>query len=204
MSDFATMKLRILDDLDRNDITSQAGSAIKTAIAFYEHTRFWFLEQRSTSSTTAGQEFYGLPADFQDDDSLVLEVSNYTYPLTKRHYSTTEDWFVKSSTFTGQPTDYAIYDEQIRLYPVPNEAYTMTLSYQKTASALSADGDTNEWMVEGEELIRSRAEFNLFARMLRDYDAAQAVKITEQEVLSQHTRLTNARLLTGHTKKRRM
>ena len=88
---FGTMTSRILDDLDRNDLTSQAQSAIKTAIAYYSSTRFWFLEQRATSTTVSGTEFYGLPADFYDEDSLVMEYNGYTYPLTKRHYSTTED-----------------------------------------------------------------------------------------------------------------
>jgi len=203
MSDYGTMTSRILDDMNRTDLTSQAQSAIKSAIAFYENRRFWFLEQRPTSNTVAGQEFYGLPSDFLDSDSLVLEVNNWTYPLHERRYNVLEDWFVKSATFTGYPTDYAIYDKQIRLYPIPNsDTYTFTLSYYKRLSSLGSDSDTNDWMTEGEELIRRRAEWTLNSGKLRDYDAAQACKMLEQEALLQHERLTRARLLTGHTKKR--
>ena len=64
-----------------------------------------------------------------------------------------EDWFVQSATYTGYPTDYALYDEQIRLYPIPNGTYTLTLSYQKQLDGLAGEADTNEWMIDGEERL---------------------------------------------------
>lgn len=204
MTTLATMRNRILDDLMRNDLTSQAESSIKSAIAFYENRRFWFLEQRATASTIDGQEFYGLPSDFLDEDVVSITVNNWSYPLIKRTFKTTEDWFVKANTYKGYPTDYAIYDEQIRLYPIPNGQYTMTIAYYKRLTSLTLETDSNDWLIEGEELIRSRAEWDLYARTLRDFDAAQACKVLEQENLAQHEKLTKARLMTGSTRRRRM
>ena len=206
MSTFGTVRNRILSDLNRtsaNDLTSSVETEINTAIAFYERRRFWFLEARATADTVAGQEYYALPEDFRDDDSLVIQAISNTYPLIKRTYEEIEQWFVQSST-TGQPTDYAIYDEQIRLYPIPNAQYTMTLSYYKQLSALSGEDNTNDWMVEAEGLIRARVEWVMFARKIRDYDAAQACKALEAEELEQHEKLTRARLMTGHSTKRYM
>ncbi len=207
MSDFGTMRNRILSDLSRtsaDDLTSTAEAEIKSAIAHYERRRFWFLEQRSTSSTVTNQEFYGLPTDFRDIDSIVININNWTYPLILRTYNTTEDWFVKSATFTSHPTDYAIYDEQLRLYPIPNGNYVLTISYYKKLAALSNESDTNEWMVDGEELIRSRAESVINARKIKDFQQAQACKILEEETLTEHEKLTRARLMTGRARKRRM
>lgn len=203
MSDLATVRNRILSDLNRtsaNDLTSNAETEIRTAIAFYERRRFWFLEGRSTTETTTGQEYYELPEDFRDEDSLTITVNQYTYPLVKRTFDYIENTYVDTSP--GIPSEYAIYDQQIRLYPIPSGQYPLVLSYYQQLSALTNGTDTNAWMVEGEGLIRARAEWVLFARKLRDYDAAQACKALEREELEQHEKLTNARLLTGHTKRR--
>jgi hypothetical protein len=204
MSDFGTMTTRILDDLNRNDLTSQAQDAIQTAIKFYEKRQFWFTEGRATASTVDSQEYYALPDDFLDMESLSITVSNWTYPLLLRTYNTLEDWFVKSGTYKGYPTDYALFEEQIRLYPIPNGTYTLNLSYVQKLSTLSNDTDTNAWMVEGEELIRTHAENRLYMGKLRDYDAAQATKVLLDDTVREMSSRTNSRLLTGHTKRRRM
>ena len=206
MSTFGTVRNRILSDLNRtsaNDLTSSVETEIKTAIAFYERRRFWFLEARATATTVDGQEYYALPDDFRDDDSLVITANGSTFPLMKRTYDVIESWFVQEST-KGTPSDYAIYDEQIRLYPIPNGQYVLTLSYYKQLAELQSEEATNAWMDEAEGLIRSRVEWTMFARKLRDFDAAQACKVLEQEELEQHEKLTRARLMTGKTKKRYM
>lgn len=205
MATFREVRNSILSDLNRtaaNDLTAAAETEIRTAIAFYEKRRFWFLEARATTVTQAGQEYYVLPEDFRDDDSLVIAIDTFTYPLEKRSYEQIEHW--ADSNTRGQPTDYAIYDQQIRLYPKPDDAYTLTLSYVKQLSDLSNEDHTNEWMVEGEGLIRSRVEWTLFARKVKDFDAAQAAKVLEEEELSQHEKLTRARLMTGYGKRRAM
>lgn len=207
MVDFGTMRNRILTDLSRTssgDLTATAQDEINSAIAHYERRRFWFLEQRATASTVNTQEFYGLPPDFRDIDSITINIDNWTYPLIERQYEVLEDWFVKSATFTSHPTDFAIYDEQIRLYPIPNGVYVLTISYYKQLTALSGEADTNEWMVDGEELIRSRAEWVMNARKIKDFKQAQACKVLEDEALKEHEKLTRARLMTGRARKRRM
>lgn len=206
MSNFGTMRNRILDDLNRTDLSSQAENAIKTAIDYYQTYRFWFQERRSTTNTTSGQEYYPVPSDFLDDDSLVIDVNGNDYPLHKRTYQTLEEWSIDPAIFTSQPTDYAIYgtgeQTQIRLYPAPNGAYTMTLSYVGKLDQLTTEASTNSWMTTAEELIRSRAEASLFAQKLRDYDAAQACKFIENEALNQLQKLTKQKQFTGRTRKR--
>jgi len=112
-----------------------------------------------------------------------------------------EEWYVSNASYTGYPRDHAIYEEQIRLYPIPNGAYPLTLSYIKNLSVLSADLDTNAWMVEGEELIRSRAEADICARTLQDFDRAAIYKTLERESYSKLHGKTNKRLMRGRSRR---
>ncbi len=204
MSTFGTMVNRIADDMARSDVTAAAKAEINSAIRHYSTRRFWFLEARATVNTVDSQEFYTLPGDFMDIDSLVITVNSWTYSLIQRTYQALEDWFVQASTFTGYPTDFAIYDQQLRLYPVPNGAYQMTLSYLQRLEDLSATASTNSWMTEGEELIRARAESRLYVNRYRDFEAAQAMQMVENDALSAMIRIQNQRIMTGSTKRRRM
>ena len=84
MSDLGTMENRIADELNRTDMTSYARTAIQTAIKHYEGNRFWFSENRATATTVSGQEFYDLPTDFREMDSLKVLISNNDYRLNER------------------------------------------------------------------------------------------------------------------------
>lgn len=202
MANYATMYGRILSELTRNDITAQAQNAIQSAISFYEDTPFWFNDEIATASTTNATEYYALPTDFRRDRSLTCTVNGNAYPLKRRSQKTLDNWFINSTNYTGYPSDYSIYKEQFRLYPIPNGTYTLTLSYVKKLSAISADADTNAWMVEGEELIRSRAEYDLCMRVLKKPDWASLFKGLETEVLDNLKSASIPFQLTGYTRKR--
>ena len=202
MSDLGTMENRIADELNRTDMTSHARTAILTAVKHFEGERFWFSEERATASTVASQEWYDLPTDFRGVDSITVTINNNAYPLIERTYNELEDWNISSSTYTGYPTDFAIYNDQLRLYPIPNDAYTLTISYIKNLSSLATATDTNAWMVEAEELIRSRAESDVCMRVIRDFERAQGFKLLEQEALKRLLRESNRRTSTGFTRRR--
>lgn len=202
MTTYADMYGRILNELTRSDLTSQAKNSIQSAISFYEDTPFWFNDEIATASTTASTEYYALPSDFRRDRSLTCTVNGNAYPLKRRSQKTLDNWFINSTNYTGYPSDYAIYKEQFRLYPIPNGTYTLTLSYVKQLSTLSADADTNAWMVEGEELIRSRAEYDLCMRVLKKPDWASLYKGLETEVLDNLKSASIPFQLTGYTRKR--
>ena len=202
MTTYADMYGRILDELTRSDLTSQAKNSIQSAISFYEDTPFWFNDEIATASTTASTEYYALPSDFRRDRSLTCTVNGNAYPLKRRSQKTLDNWFINSTNYTGYPSDYTIYKEQFRLYPIPNGTYTLTLSYVKQLSTLSADADTNAWMVEGEELIRSRAEYDLCMRVLKKPDWASLYKGLETEVLDNLKSASIPFQLTGYTRKR--
>jgi hypothetical protein len=202
MSDYGDLTSKILDDLHRDDLTSQVSLAIQSAIDFYGGERFWFNEARATASTQSGQEFYDLPDDFVDIDSLIITINNYSYPLIQRDYQQTDSWYVSSNNYTGYPSDFAIYEEQLRLYPIPNGTYTMTISYQKRLADLSASGDSNAWTNQARNLIRFYADADVSLNTLQDDDRFATFKAQEGTELMRLRSEAQRRVMRGKTRKR--
>lgn len=204
MSSFGAMQDRIADELDRTDLTTQIQKAIKTSIQKYERKRFYFNEARSlTFNTVDGQEFY-TSADassipnllFIDNVKLTISGSD-KIDLEPRQYSELEYLSNNSTNDEGQPTAYAYYAKQLRLYPIPDAAYAVRISGVFSLSELSATADTNAWMVDAEALIRSRAKRELLTHVIRDAEGAAAMAQAEAEELQSLTQATNARGATG-------
>lgn len=180
---YGDMQDRIADELIRNDLTSQIKKAIQTAIRNYERERFHFNETRATASTVDGQEYYDLPDDFISMDSLTVTITDRQYPLIPRTWQYIEDISWGGKTWQGYPQDYAIYAGQFRLYPIPNGAYELELAYIKKLAELEDRSDTNEWMNQGEELIRCRAKRELFMHVIYDMELSQVMQSAETQAL---------------------
>ena len=180
MTTYVTMRNRILDEMVNESLTTaQVNAAINSAIAHYQRERFYFNESRAeTFSTVASQEFYGSAANtnipnLSRIDRLVATVNGTRYPLTLQPWELLEE---KSSTTTatGQPDEYCYYAQQIRLYPIPDAVYTVRISGLIRTAALSADGDTNAWLTDAEELIRARAKWDLAVNVIYAPEIASA------------------------------
>lgn len=203
MSTYGTMRARVLDELNRaGEMTSQALSAIQSAIDHYEKMPFWFNDGRATTTTVAGTEWYPLPTDFISENKLLILVNGASYELRRIAFEESEELYQPYAISSGNPYLYAIFQEQIRLYPIPNGAFTITLSYHKALSTLTNEGDTNAWMTDGEELIRSRAEADLSFRILRDKSTSDYFRRFEEKALSRLVSTTSRRFSTGKTRRR--
>lgn len=192
MSDYGTMQARIADELARTDLTTQIQRAIQSAIKIYERERFYFNEATATFSTVANQEYYGTSdladiATLVEIDAVKLTVNGRSYPLVERDFAYL-DAVSTTASYTGDPSDYAYFKLQIRLYPIPNAARTITLAYIKRFTTLSASGDTNAWMTDGEEMVRMRAKADLFVNVIRSPE--EAALCHEGELIA-YTALTN-------------
>jgi hypothetical protein len=89
-------------------------------------TDFRELASSETITLVAGQEAYDLPTDYQ---------RNYTVLLTNTDGSKTALLSTEKQPFdplapsSGCPTRYSIQGSQIKFYPVPDTAGTVTLNY---------------------------------------------------------------------------
>lgn len=201
MPSLGTLKARILNELKRPSLTAEVAASVSDAIAFYSTTRFWFNEILDESVTTeASTASYAIPANFRRLLRAEITISGQRNQLCG-----TMGWdeyrdLTASGANTGQPTDLCFYGTNLYPYPIPNDAWLLSLSYCSSLGDLANDAASNAWTVEAEPLIRARAKYDLLANVIRDMtgevERAQAV---EHEWL--------ARLLqrgTGHGKPARV
>lgn len=196
MSTYGTMLSRIADDLDRTDLSTQIQTAVQNAVRYYERRKFWFNEGRATASTTASTDTYAVPTDYMSGLRMEITVNGSTYPLALRDINYLDS--IGVTTNTGQPFDFAVLAEEFRLYPVPDQAYTLTLTYNRSLGELSASNDTNAWMVEAEDLIRFRAEWEIYQYILKNVDQAAYCKQGESDALTSLLDHTGRYVSTGN------
>ncbi len=213
---FGDMQARIVDEIQRADLSSQIQAKILQAISEYEQERFVFNEQVFTMNTVNGQEYYpvstslldinGNPLPAGSDGSTVelLEVDNATVLVTFQPYNVfprSMAWIdarqPPSQIYKGIPYYYCIYNDQIRLYPIPNGVYTMHFDGLFRFPNLVASNDTNAWMTEGQHLIRAQAKLLLYRDVLRDVGSAQIAESERDDALESLQRKSEAKLSSG-------
>jgi len=205
MTTFGTLIDRIDDELDRGGtMNPQIQNAIKTAIDHYSRKRFWFNEARLTGLTLiSGQEFYtntdnsNIPNLLYIDSFKVARSSTDKWMLDRMPYEQMEHDSDGGTADGGQPTAYAYYAKQIRLYPIPDASYSAVVSGVYALSDLSATTDTNAWMTDGEQLIRARAKWELLTHVIKDQQGAALMAEAEAKALASMIDANNARSSTG-------
>lgn len=190
-NDLAQMKARVADELARGDLTSQIAYGINDAIFFYQNERFIFNESRDiTFSTVAGQDFYGAAANpaiptMWSFDYLILYLGGIPWPI-KRQTPEYVEVANNNGLVTGQPYNFAWYNKQIRLGPVPDNAYTIRVAGRVNFAAPASDTEANNpWMVDAEKLIRSRAKYEIALNVIQDTEMAQIMAAQVQEAYDQ-------------------
>lgn len=199
---YSTTINRVLSELNKaGSFTAEAGLAINSALSFYKTRPFWFTEEIANSNTAADTEWYELPSDFESVITMSITVNSSDYSLNERHYSMLEGWSSSDNT-SSRPTDFSIYRRQLRLYPIPDDTYTLRLSYHRGGPELSADADTHVLLIYAEELVRRRAQKDMCISVLEDTNRAQMFAALEVEAYERILKDSTARTLTGHTKRR--
>lgn len=167
MTTLGIMMDRIADELARSDLTTEIGGAIRSAINHYAGQRWWFNEVADYSFTTSSSlEVYPVPADFEHLVIMQTIIGGQRVPCDAQTYDTIRRW--QTNMVFGQPTDFAIYNQQLVVYPIPNGPYVEVLSYIQSVSTLTTTTCTNAFMTYGEELIRNRARADIQVNFLRD------------------------------------
>jgi len=170
MASYNDMQVRIADELARTDLTTQIQKAILSAVEFYKDDRFWFNEGEVTLNTVAGTANQPLPTSptaIGEIDVVTATVSGERYEVHEASY----DWIRENqdlTTFMGQPYKYAIFEEDIWYYPIPDAVYVITFSGLIYFATMTTGSDSNAWTNEAEELIRTRAKWDLNTNVIRN------------------------------------
>lgn len=178
------MIARINDELGIPVIAPRIPNAIQAALRFYEAERFWFTEGESTASTVVGQQNYAVPTDYLEGDMMTVTDDDLRYRLKRRPWT----WYrakLIDPDFKARPDDWAYYADQFWLYPIPDKVYTLTLSYLQRLTVPTSYTDTTDWFTHGEELIRSRAKYDLLMHSApeKDHNMIQRMERAEQRAL---------------------
>lgn len=198
---------RIADELDRADLTTtEIPLAIQDAIGFYERKYFYFTSNPTsfTFNTVAGREYYST------SDNAAIATSPSIYALTGTFFGLRRelrkrDWLYIDSISTlttsrAMPMDWAYNGEQIRLYPIPDNAYSISCAANNRPMRPSANSDGGVWMNDAEALIRSKAKEYLFLNVIRASDMEAEVAMMQQQIGKEYAALvseTTSREATG-------
>lgn len=209
-----TLKTLIASDLERTlTDTSHASTsrtwdneisvAILDAVKLYKSKHWWFLQeptataQTSTCSTTTS--YVSEPTGLIQLDSLRVTANSQRYEVKPVSFSEMESLHDGATTDTGQPYMYTRYGARVRLYPSPDQAYTLTWSGLYDQASLTSDAISNDWMTHGRLVIKAMAKLILLRDYIKSYEdvpaAQEAVMVAERALDREHMRRTGTRRL---------
>lgn len=208
MHDTNDLRIRIASELNRalTDSFGNSGETfatavnreINSAIKHYESTRFRWNEVRENkwAVTVAGTRTYSLPANFVRMDTLKVIYSGNYIPVRKKSWEELDEMDTQSTTNSrGIPTWYAVYGNVVRLFSIPQGAYSLVGSFIRRFLPTSLTGSFTSiipmgggysltvtttashnnrldgWTTDGEMLIRARAKAAVRVNYLKDQAA---------------------------------
>lgn len=192
MTDVATMTDEIMNELIGGQSNDEVRASIQEAVSYYDNQRFWFLERDSTFNTVAGQEYYTdteitdpLISTLIERDEVLANINGKLERLKAWPNGTIS--YVAAPGYRGQPVAFTLYADKLRLYPVPDNVYPVTVRGAFSADAIdySVDAATNEWFDKrkGYYLIKARAAGLCASGYLRDDPAVARYEKEEQRQL---------------------
>lgn len=198
MATYLETQTRIANELNRSGLTAEIKLAILSSIEYYKKRRWPWNEYSTTLTCVTDTEYVALPSDFVELDKLQITVGTNKRHLHLRDYGQIVDWRANSSS--GEPTDFALWQNRIELFRKPNSTYTLTIHYVRSLTVLSADADENAWLTDAEELIRLHAKKDLYANKIRDTRSAKDMQALEDSALLRMESWHQRRTATGRVK----
>lgn len=209
MANLGDLKRRIISETLRDDLADTMKDdldlVIQKSIDQYAANRWWFNEKLATPTCVVGSPYVDLPLDFRFIDALYLRIGGVAYVLNLRQVTEIDDRYT-AGNINGQPTEYAILEKQLYLWPSPNTAWPMEVRYVADVLPFliySDDTSENFWTNQGQDLITARAKLRLY----RDYLSAtlQDQRVVnannqEQEAYSRLRSEHNRRLSTNRVR----
>jgi hypothetical protein len=83
----------------------------------------------------------------------------------------------------SEPDRYAYRNYKLRLYPIPDAVYIVTVYYWQALAAPTGASDSTGWTNDLLDLIRHRAKVDLAANTLRDDQGAAVYRAAEVDTL---------------------
>lgn len=186
---YQNMQDRIADEVDDStaQLTTQIQRAILSAIKHYERMPFYFNSiVTDTFALVANQEYYGSAANSKIPNLIEIRDLYFAFSDGSRwdlSVATNDDIAAsQNGLIVADPTHYAYVAQQIRMFPIPANARTVTAYWVYRLTALSVGSDSNAWTDDAEELIRLKAKGVLARDVTKDDD--ELVRLAPWEKLA--------------------
>lgn len=140
---YTELKAQIADFLNRDDLTAAIPNFI--ALCEAQTERQLRVRQMLASTTiTVDTELVTLPADFLETRSIVLN----TNPVRLLNFRTIDSMAEYKAMFptAGKPAEYTVIGNSFQFLPVPDTAYSATLTYYQSIPRLS-DAVPSNWLL---------------------------------------------------------
>lgn len=205
MTTLGTLKARLARDLDDSAgaYESDIADAITRGIEFYQPHRFYFNETRDeTFATVEDQQIYSSSDDtaipqFYDLDQVTILVSGQVRELERTPPEIIE-YLSDNSASKGEPFAYSYFNQSLRLYPIPDQAYTVRMiGHIKKAEPASDAEANNVWMTEAYQLIRYAARRYLAEDVMDYAEEGARMERNERRELNRLMEATSAKLGSG-------
>lgn len=161
----------------RTDQSANLITALQAAQTKLESgpTKPWFLlSEKSTTTTVANERRVALPTSFlleHEENGLryiPADTDEDPVRLVKDSLDQLEDYYKNE---TGSPAGYCVDGNYIRIFPLPDDAYTLEMYYYKKAAVLSSNIE-NVWLANAAYYLMGEAGL-IVAAALRDKTAIQ-------------------------------
>ena len=146
LTTFYELKTSIANFLNRDDLTAIIPDFITLAeVNMDRQVRHFRMEKRSTA--TVSSQYLTLPTDLLEPIRFMMTGGSKTTRLELMGQGQIAQSREETADRSGQPTNYAITDGSIELFPRPDGDYTIELVYYAQIDKLNA-GNTSNWVLE--------------------------------------------------------
>ncbi len=143
-------------------------------------SNFWFMHTTTTITFNQGDTQQPTPSDFKDEDIVSIFKDNQWSELD---YVSWEDVRKDMQTLTqGQPQQWLIEQNNLILWPIPDQTYTVQFDYWRFLDDLAIDGDTNLMLTNYPEILESWATAKAFMKLREFEDAKEWMGMFEMQL----------------------
>lgn len=145
ISTYAELQAAVADWVERGDLTTRSPTFIANAEGKVNRA---LRERRQQSQDTASisTQLSALPSDFREVVTIQAKAATDS-SYTKLDPMPSDVMADANNDATGRPRFWGLIGDQLMLYPAPDQAYTVLLTYYNKVPALSAS-NTSNWLLE--------------------------------------------------------
>ena len=147
LSTYSELQATVANYLNRDDLTTLIPTFITlTENRLNRELRVRANMVRATTTTTAGQAFYDLPTDLIELRNITYDNNSQSHAL--RYLSPESVSREYGTVLSGQPRAYTNLGNDLKLTPVPDAAYTISINYYSQLRSLGDSVPTNDVLAE--------------------------------------------------------